>query len=151
MEAVFSTRLLFQDVPLLQVNETPAEEFSVEGNNARRILFLYRSASRLTEKEGQMLDNMLSALKLTRDDIALLRVASNLPFHFLKDRIVFKKLITFGLSSMELNLNIKAEIYRPLTICDTQIVFSESVQALLENKQAKEKLWIALKEIFLKN
>ena len=140
---------LFESSLLFEISDYRNVNFRWEGKNPESILILSPSSiAVLTEDERAMLRRMLNALKLNLENVALSCSAHPPPFHDLKNKITFKKLIAFGMGPLNIGLNINAENYQVINFSDTKIVFSESLSTLSSNEKSKGQLWKALKEMF---
>lgn len=141
---------LYGDTELFRLPDVKGHDIQFAGENRNGLLFLCRSsASELPEAERVMLEKMLGALKMKLDETALIVADAVQPFSSLKKHILFKNIVVFGFSPEQLGLNINASYYRLIRFSDTQILFSEELAALSENKdKAKDRFWKAMKEMF---
>ncbi len=140
---------LFESTLLFEIPDYRNRNFRWEGKKTESILILSPSSiAVLTEDERAMLRRMLNALKLNLENVAVSCSAKPPPFHDLKKKTTFKKLLAFGMGPLNIGLNINAENYQVINFSDTQIVFSETLSALNGNEKSKGLLWKALKEMF---
>jgi len=140
---------LFEQTQLFKISDFKNENFKIDGTNTDSVLILSPSfSSVLPAEERAMLSKMLNALKLNIENVALCAAAKPPPFHFLKNKIAFTKLLVFGIEPQSIGMNINAEVNRVINFRNTKIVFSETLSTLIGNEKSKGMLWKALKEMF---
>jgi len=122
------------------------------GANHKRILFLVNDASCkfLPDEEMELLTNLVSACKLSMDDIALANFNSN-TFNYLQFKVQFhpQKILVFGVSTAELGLPFDIPHFQIQHFQEQLYLTAPSLKDFLTNKALKKELWISLQKLFL--
>lgn len=142
------------------VNEENGEKDSVKflGGNKQKVLLINRceSAEFLSEKENLFLlkgigkKGLLEAINLSLDDVAIINISKSTvkSFRLLAQKMDFSRMILFGISPKEINLNIETEKYKVCVVNDCKIVFADSMEMIIGNDSLKKELWLSLQAMF---
>ncbi len=128
------------------------EEIVFEGGNKKRILLLFNNS--LTEKisgtEKEILTRLLTALKSSIDDIAIVNTAfsNQVSFRQLDKQFKFDSLTAFGVTPTEIKLNIEAPLYQTVHFGASKLLFCESLIVIDKNKDTKLKFWTHFSPLF---
>lgn len=123
------------------------------GGNSKKIIFLINNSenSFLSEEEMDMLNNLLTACKITMEDIALINYHQNvhLKYEELINQFTPKKVLIFGVTPAQLGLPFHVPFFQ-LQKFQQQIYFlSPSFENFLTDTALKKELWTGLKKLFL--
>jgi len=130
----------------------PVPTVSYVGQNNQRIVILIDDSQSAFGSEGDrdFLSKILGAVKLTFNDVALVNIAANtsLSVDILESIFVFKKLISFGPPLNILFPGNSFSHYKIARYKETEILWSDSLEEIQQDKQKKVKLWEELKKLF---
>lgn len=119
-----------------------------KGLNKKNVLVIVsHSIDDLTSTDNALVLNILKALKLNLDDVALVEF-NNQPIKYLWRVFKTEKCLIFGLNPKQLNLHINSPVYKILQISSKEVLFSHSAQMLNNHKKNKELLWRTLQRMF---
>ena len=128
------------------------QPFTTLGNNKKEILILISNDESLylPEDEFNFLTGILTACKLTMDDIALLNIKKNKNCNYKSITKALKPaiFILFGVKAHEIELPLSVPDYQIQVYNDQTYVFSPALPILSNDRNEKLKLWDALKKIF---
>lgn len=142
------------------VNEENGEKDSIKylGQNKQKVLLINKceSADFLSEKENLFLlkgmgkKGLLEAINLSLDDVAIINFSKSSikSFRLLSQKMEFSRMILFGVSPKEINLNIETEKYKVCALNGCKIIFSDSIEMLIGNDSLKKQLWQSLQVMF---
>ena len=148
---------LFQN-NLVQLIKTGTKEKSVStkteslGENLQKIFFLVNDPSCrfLTDDEMEMVTKLLSACKLSMADIALVNFYFNpMDYHSISEMFGSKKLLLFGVSSVQLELPFSIPFFQVQSFHDQLYMTAPPFRDFLNNKELKKELWTSLQKLFL--
>ncbi|MEO6682753.1 MAG: hypothetical protein ABIN48_07985 [Ginsengibacter sp.] len=122
------------------------------GLNQKKILFLVNNTQNkyLPDAEMDMLTNLLSACNFTVADIALVNYAQNpdITYEKLIDQFKSEKLLTFGLSTKDLNLPFNVPDFQIQKFQNQTYLLNPPMDKILIDVDLKKKLWICIKNLF---
>ena len=138
-----------------QISNADNSEIKISslGGNQKKILFLVNNSATkfLDDEEMILLTNLITACKLSMEDIALVNYSNcdNINYKDLIEYFQSEKILMFG--------TFLAEIDLPFIIPDFQIqsyggklfMAAPPLNELISNKDAKKDLWKCLQQIFL--
>lgn len=136
------------------VNEVSDEKIKIDslGANHKHVLFLVndRSCKFLPDEEMELLTNLVSACKLSMDDIALVNFNSN-RFSYLQfmEQFHSQKILVFGVSNSELELPFDIPHFQIQPFQEQFYLTAPSLKDFLTNKALKKELWMSLQKLFL--
>jgi hypothetical protein len=122
------------------------------GANHKHVLFLVNNPAYkfLPEEEMQLLTNLVSACKLSMDDIALVNFNSNkLNYFQFIEQFHPQKILVFGVSNKELELPFDIPHFQIQHFQEQFYLTAPSLKDFLENKGLKKELWMSLQKLFL--
>jgi len=121
------------------------------GNNTQRVLILVECATslHLDEQDLQLLIGILTACKLTMDDVAVFNINKHNAINdeFLMLHFQPKKIISFGIKKSA-DLSVPQENFVAQTKNNLQWICSPSLSSINGDAQMKKSLWNGLKTIF---
>ncbi len=127
----------------------------IEGENAREILLLHTATD--NPAVPTFLERMLQAaqIHLVKDTLHATVSQEKVPaFALLQRKLPFRTLLCFGFSPADLGLQITPTLYKPIAFMGKTLLFSDSLDILLEERTQggsarSRQLWKALKQLFL--
>ena len=130
----------------------PQNGFSVLGNNQQKIVIVVdnKEAVFLPDDQFNFLTGILSACKLTMEDVAILNLQKNnaLTYQTIAAELKAEKIFLFGSTPAQIELPVTFPHYQVQSY-NKQVYLSSPSLALLQNDKAeKTKLWLCLKQIF---
>ena len=149
-----------EDKPANQVEKLMAEEketqpdnqLTWQGNNLQQVIILikYPDNQYLDENQRGLLGKILSAVKLTFDDIALINLA-HYPDKLSLDQVTepgAKYLLAFGITPDDIDSDRNLILQEIFTRNRTQLLFTASLEDLEKDRNKKVSLWNNLKQMF---
>ena len=122
------------------------------GLNNQHILFLVNNGDHkyLADDEMEMLTNLLTACKLSVSDIALVNFAHcpGITYEDLVTELKSKKILTFGITTKELNLPFNVPDFQIQKFQSQIYLFNPTMEKILNDVHLKKNLWICLKNLF---
>ncbi|HYG40684.1 MAG TPA: hypothetical protein VD908_18795 [Cytophagales bacterium] len=132
--------------------EIVKKEITYIGENRKKILIVIhdRESDTINEKDKEFLGKILGAVKLTFNDIALVNSFLFPALHpsDLENKISYTKLILFGEELIQLFNDLKLNKYKLSEVNDVEVLYSDSLFEIQEDKTKKIKLWEELKKMF---
>ena len=139
----------YQNPQIESENEFMVRENEIEysGSNSGGVIIIVDE--NISEEEMTLLDNVLSSINLTRDEVALIRSDDNFDSYMsqLSD-IESTKILSLGITSVKSRLLDIQTKYAPTTIEGRTVIIADSLSLLNENIHLKRKLWNTLKKVF---
>ncbi len=134
--------------------ENSAEKIKINslGANKKHVLFIVNDPSSkfLPDEEMELLTNLVSASKLSMEDIALVNFNSNkVNYLQLKEQFYPKKVLIFGISTAELELPFDIPHFQIQHFEEQVYLTAPSLKEFFNNKVLKKELWISLQKLFL--
>lgn len=123
---------------------------SYEGNDSKNILIICKNL----ELQKEFLSKIMKAVNIElSDDTALWDCKKSGIPHWaeLSKMVNPKKIILFGLQPSELGLHLLIPVYQKMMWNNYEFLLADNLQAISEDKNKKQLLWNALKEIFVQN
>lgn len=122
------------------------------GNNRKNILILVRSTDAvfLPDKQLDFLTSMLSACKLSMDDVAIINI-NKYPDSSYKELLpVFKSKIVllFDIDPASIGLPLNFPHFQLQPFANTTFLYSPSMDDLENDRLLKSKLWVSFKRLF---
>jgi hypothetical protein len=131
------------------------EKIKIEslGENKKHVVFIVNDPSSkfLADEEMEMLTKLVSACKMTMNDIALLNFANH-PFDYQQVNEQFKpeKILLFGVANAQIGLPFEIPFFQIQHYGEQFYLSAPSLKELLNDKKLKAELWTALQNLFLK-
>jgi hypothetical protein len=132
--------------------ETTSSAWKSLGNNHQQILIVvnYSELVHLPDEELSFLTSMLSACKLSLDDVVIINHNNfketgykNILSHF-QSRIV----LLFGIDPLVFGLPVGFPQFQVQTVAGCKFLYSASLEVNRTDKLIKSKLWVSLRSIF---
>jgi hypothetical protein len=145
-----TTLVAYNDQP---ANAPAAENgLSVLGNNQQKIVIVVdnKEAVFLPDDQFNFLTGILSACKLTMEDVAIVNLQKNngLSYKTIASELKAEKVFLFGSTPAQIELPVAFPHYQVQSY-NKQVYLSSPPLDLLQNDKAeKTKLWLCLKQIF---
>lgn len=131
---------------------TDTGTISYLGNNKRKIVIIVRSPETLylPDEDLKFLLGILSACKLSMEDIALINASKNssLLYKDLTEQLSAEKIFLFGVDPDVLRLPLQFPYYQIQQFNNQVYLSSASLTELQNDKAEKMKLWNCLKKVF---
>ena len=126
--------------------------FNVLGDNLQKILILVsdNEALYLPDEQLSFLMGILTACKLTMQDVAILNIEKNKAISYtnLTTTLKSEKIILFGVETSKISLPLQFPAYQ-IQSYNNQVYLSAPLLTVLQNDKAeKTKLWLCLKQLF---
>lgn len=122
------------------------------GGNQKNILFLVTDSQNkfLPDNEMDLLSNLITACKLSMEDIALVN-HFNATFNYnqLNDHFQSKKILMFGITTSELGLPFSIPFFQIQQFQQQLYITAPPLTDFLKNKDLKKQLWTCLQKLFL--
>ncbi|ACU59099.1 hypothetical protein [Chitinophaga pinensis] len=120
------------------------------GENQKNIgLFIQNAGDAyLNDDLFNLLTNILNACKLGVQDIALINTAQygNLPFSTWQTAVPMKQAVLFGIPPAAMGLE-AVSTYQLVQVNGCQLICSDDLQIISQDKMLKGKLWMGLKQL----
>ena len=121
------------------------------GNNKKRITIIVDNEEVLYLPDEQLnfLLGILSACKLTMEDVAIINIKTNpVSYTTLGKELKAEKIFLFGVDPSQIELPLQFPFYQVQAYNKQVYLSSPLLNILQENKAEKTKLWLCLKQIF---
>lgn len=144
----------FMDFSLYNLPDVNDSSLVFHGDGKKKVMVIANEND--VENDLEFLRNVLSPLGLQEQDVFLLiTLKPALSFTELCQNYDFNNLVLFGLTPLQIGLQVQAKLYHPLNISKKQIMFVDGVELFMEEKakggtrpKAKQ-LWVALKSFLV--
>jgi len=127
-------------------------ELKFLGNNRRGVILFVnnKEAAWLPADQLDFLIEILSACKLTMEDVALVNIAGRPTSNYqeITGKMNVQKVFVFGISLSDIGLPFKIPEFQVQSFEDCTYLSIPAINILQENKELKRKLWLCLKQIF---
>jgi len=150
--AVVETKKELQkEISSSSILEEPKEEITsinYKGGNKKGIAIIISNESNeyLTDTDETLLLNILKAIGLTFEDIALINQhQAGTKWH---NQVNCSKVFLFGIKPVDYNLS--SALYELIPVNNAQWLFSNTLAEIGKDKVLKSKLWVKLQEVFPK-
>ena len=134
-----------------KIKNTP-NEIQYFGGNRQHIALLVNNPDAVFVADGQLtfLSGILTACKLTFDDIALINIATlpSVSYKTLSENLLPETIIMFGISPHRLQLPFVIPEFQKQSYNNQVYLSVPDLNNLEESKELKRKLWTALQQIF---
>lgn len=104
-----------------------------------------------SEKDQALLIKMLGAVKRSMEETMIITIADEDLGHGISgvfDSSQIKQILVFGISPIDIGLNISVRLYHLLNIGDKRIIFSHGLPTITQKPEYKKPLWEALQQAF---
>lgn len=122
------------------------------GGNQKNILIAvdYKDAVHLPDDELALLTNMLSACKLSLDDVAIINRNNHKEAGYKELSAYFKSKIVFlfDIEPSSFGLAVSFPHFQVQSVTNTTFLFSPALEEIKKDKLLKSKLWVCLQKIF---
>lgn len=136
------------------VTDAVSKEIKINslGGNQKQILFLVNDSQNkfLPDNEMDLLSNLISACKLSMEDIALVNHYNTfVNYHQLTENFQSKKILMFGITTSDLELPFSIPFFQIQPFQQQLYMTAPPLNDFLNNKNLKKDLWISLQKLFL--
>ncbi|SHM98822.1 hypothetical protein [Chitinophaga sp. CF418] len=135
--------------PVAVVTEAPPKVKFLGENQKNIALFIQNdSEAYLNEELFNLLTNILNACKLGMQDIAVINVAQYhaMTFTTWQTALPMKQAVLFGIDPASMGLEAISN-YQLLQVSGCQLICSDPLQLIAQDKVLKGKLWMGLKQL----
>jgi hypothetical protein len=135
--------------PVAVVAETPPKVKFLGENQKNITLFIQNdSEAYLNEELFNLLTNILNACKLGMQDISLINIAqyNAMTFSAWQAAVPMKQAVLFGISPTTMGLE-DIPHYQLLEVNGCQLISSDHLQLIAQDKVLKGRLWMGLKKL----
>ena len=136
-----------KNMPVPKVQEAPPK-VKYLGENQKNIALLIQNDSEafLNDELFNLLTNILNACKLGMQDIALINISQYpaIPFTAWQAAVPMKQTVLFGINPTSLGLEAIPN-YQVVQVSGCQLLCSDTLQEIAQDKMLKGKLWGGLK------
>jgi DNA polymerase III psi subunit len=133
-------------------NTAKSKEINYFGGNKQHIILLVKNADAVFINDEQLtfLSGILTACKLTIEDIALVNIVnlSSLSYKLFIDEFKPKIFLLFGVSPDEIQLPFVMPYFQKQSYNNVLYLSSPALNEVEANKDLKRQLWEVLKQIF---
>jgi hypothetical protein len=130
----------------------PILPFNVLGNNRRRVVIVVENdeAAYLPDIELNFLLGILSACKLTMEDVAILNIKKNksVSYKAIELELKAEKIILFGVGAVQIELPFEFPKYQIQQYNNQTYVSAAMLSQIQDDKTEKTKLWNCLRQVF---
>jgi hypothetical protein len=152
LQELFKTSLVGEDTIQTGNASTQKTALSILGNNKRHIAIIVdnNEAAYLPDEQLNFLLGILSACKLTMNDVAIINIQKNksLSYTILSKELNAEKVFLFGVETSQIGLPMQFPHYQVQHYNKQVYLSSPSFSILQNDKIEKTKLWLCLKQIF---
>ncbi len=135
-----------------QEQSAPVLPFNVLGNNRRNVIIIVENHETLylPDNELNFLLGILSACKLTMEDVAIVNIKKNKPFSYkaIEQELAAEKIILFGVASSVIGLPLEFPHYQIQQYNNQTYLSAGTLAHIKDDKAEKTRLWNCLKQIF---
>jgi hypothetical protein len=155
LQELFKKCLVESDAKELKEKEnpTPISSFQILGNNRKNVIIIVENIETLYLPDNQLnfLLGILSACKLTMEDVAIINITKNkgVTYKSIELELKAEKIMLFGVTQAQINLPIEFPLYQIQQYNNQTYISASMLNAIEEDKIEKTKLWNCLKQIFL--
>ena len=130
----------------------PVSSFNILGNNRRRVIIIVENDETLYLPDDQLnfLLGILSACKLTMEDVAIMNITKNkaATYKAIELELRAEKIILFGISPAQIELPLEFPLYQIQQYNKQTYIAAAMLPNIQDDKAEKTKLWNCLKQIF---
>ena len=152
-ESLFSNKLVDTKSSGKLSNELKNPPLEFLGDNRKNIVFLVNNEKEkfVSNEEIEVLNNLLTACKMTIADIALVNFfpMKDLNYEKLIEKFKAKYILLFGITCAELGLPFNIPDFQVQKFQEQTYLFNPPFSDLITNKNSKIALWNCLKKMFL--
>lgn len=152
LQGLFKNSLIEIESIQLKVQIQPIATFNILGNNLKRVAIIVEDADMLHLGDDQLnfLSGVLSACKLTMEDVAIINIAHNktATYKTIEQELKAEKIILFGVKPSQIDLPIAFPPYQIQQYNKQTYIAASLLIEIQLDKAEKIKLWNCLKQIF---
>ena len=130
----------------------PGLPFAYLGNNQKNVAIIvdYPESVYCTDEELNFLLNILSACKLTMEDIALLNHNKNpnITYQDIFKHLHAVKILLIGVSPADIQLPMDFPYYQIQRYNNQVYLSAPGLKLIKEDREQKTRLWVSLKQVF---
>ena len=149
---LFKKSLIEIEISQPQAQIQSISTFNILGKNLKRVALIVENPEELHLADDQLnfLLGVLSACKLTMEDVAIVNIAKNTDANYknIESELKAEKVILFGVKPAQLNLPLEFPHYQIQQYNKQTYVAAASLNVIQIDKVEKTKLWNCLKQIF---
>jgi len=153
LQELFKTSLVEMVVAKKEEKVVAASAINFLGNNRSKVAIVINDAANLYLPDEQLnfLLGILSACKLTMEDVAILNINKNktITYKTIELELKSEKIILFGVTASQIGLPLEFPIYQIQAYNQQTYVAAGMLGDIEKDKAEKTKLWNCLKQIFI--
>lgn len=152
LEQLFNKSLIAVEIQQPALVAAPLKPVNMLGENKRGVLILvnYNETVFLPENELNFLIGILSACKLTMEDVGIVNLAKSkqLNYQSIQKEISCNILLMFGVLPKAIEMPLDFPYYQLQNYNNHTHLCAPCLSALMNDKTEKGKLWTSLKQLF---
>ena len=149
---LFSRNLIGDPASDPKLNSPKKTGIESLGKNQSHILFIINDPNHkfLPEEEMELLTKLVTACKLSMEDIALVNFSFNkFNYQQFNDQFQPKKILIFGVKNAELELPFDIPYFQVQLFHQQYYLTAPSLTNFVNNTSLKKELWSSLQKLFL--
>lgn len=152
VEELYKNCLVEFDVKEQEGKNLPVSSFNMLGNNRRRVIIIVENDETLYLPDDQLsfLLGILSACKLTMEDVAIINLKKNkaVTYKAIELELKAEKIILFGVPAARIELPLEFPMYQIQQYNKQTYITASMLSDIEKDTGEKTKLWNCLKLIF---
>lgn len=152
IQELFKNSLVEFDATEPAEKSLPISSFNILGNNRSRVIIIVENDENLYLPDDQLnfLLGILSACKLTMEDVAIINIKKNkaVTYKAIELELKAEKIILFGVTPAQIGLPLEFPHYQIQQYNKQTYITAAMLPDIQDDKVEKTKLWNCLKQIF---
>ena len=114
-----------------------------------QLVLLFDASEKMQAAEHKLLEKILGALGLDLEKVPIINLNEMYtPYREICKKIRPEKIIAFGITALQLQLNVSGDKYKILELGGSKLLFSHGLSDIMNDKDKKKLLWGALQQLF---
>lgn len=152
IQELFKKTLIDSKIEQIKTNSSAEEKIVFLGKNERQVIILVNDKDNLflPDDDLKFLTGILTACKLTLNDVAIINIAKNpaIQYELIQQHLKAAKVFAFDVPMKDIGLPLQFPAYQIQLYNETVYLHAPSLQFLKNNKEEKSQLWASLQKIF---
>jgi hypothetical protein len=152
LQELFKKSLIDSKIEQRKTVSAKEEKINFLGKNEKQIIILVNNTENLflPDEELNFLIGILTACKLTLNDVAIVNIANNkaLSYETIQQHLKAAKVFAFDVSLNDILLPLQFPTYQVQQYNEVIYMHAPSLSFLKNNKEDKLRLWASLQKIF---
>ena len=153
IEGLFKKSLIAIEILQPQALIQSISTFNILGKNLKRVALIVENPEELHLADDQLnfLLGVLSACKLTMEDVAIINIAKNTDANYktIESELKAENIILFGVKPSQIDLPLEFPLYQVQQYNKQTYIAAVALDTIKIDKIEKTKLWNCLKQIFI--